>query len=112
MAQLTIADNEPRVQYTVGSSASTGPFAIPFEFFDNSDIKVIITDTTTLADTTLAQHPSGFTITATAADDGFLKDGSLTLAASVTNSRVTIYADYALTKTTNFPLSGAFDIAS
>ena len=112
MAQLTIADNEPRVQYTVGSTASTGPFAIPFEFFDNSDIKVIITNTTTLVDTTLAQHPTGFTITATAADDGFLKDGSLTLASAVSDSLVTVYADYALTKTTNFPLSGAFDIAS
>lgn len=112
MAQLTIADDETRVQYTVGSSASTGPFAIPFEFFANSDIKVIITNTTTLADTVLAQHPSGFTITATAADDGFLKDGSLTLAVAVSDSLVTVYADYTLTKTTNFPLSGAFDIAS
>lgn len=112
MAQLTIADDETRVQYTVGSSASTGPFAIPFEFFANSDIKVIITNTTTLVDTVLAQHPSGFTITATAADDGFLKDGSLSLAVAVSNSLVTVYADYTLTKTSNFPLSGAFDIAS
>ncbi len=112
MAQLTIADDETRVQYTVGSSASTGPFAIPFEFFANSDIKVIITNTTTLADTVLAQHPSGFTITATAADDGFLKDGSLSLAVAVSDSLVTVYADYTLTKTANFPLSGAFDIAS
>ena len=40
MAQITIADTTPRVQYTVGSTPTKGPYTIPFVYFEDADIKV------------------------------------------------------------------------
>ena len=64
MAEITIADATPRVQYTVGGSATTGPWTIPWPYYETGDIKVYFDDTLK----TISSH---YTISGTAVDDGF-----------------------------------------
>lgn len=42
---ITIADNTPRISYSVASGSTTTSFAIPFEFFDDSDLNVYVDGT-------------------------------------------------------------------
>ena len=56
MANLTIANNDARVQYTTNSGGSAGAFTIDFPFFSLDDIKVIVTIAGT--DTTRARVAS------------------------------------------------------
>jgi len=115
MANLTIADNDARVQYTTDSSGSAGAFTIDFPFFSLDDIKVITTISGT--DTTwtrAASSPSSsqFTVAGTAADDEGFTGGSVTLGAAVISTVVTIYRDIVIARSTDFPTSGAFNIGS
>ncbi len=101
MAQITIADSTPRVQYTIGSSGSTGPFTIPWPYYANSDIKVYWDDT-------LKTETTHYTISGTAVDDGF-SGGTVTLGASQSSITVTIVRDIPIARTTDFPV-GPFNI--
>ena len=82
MAQITIADATPRVQYTVGGSSSTGPFTIPWPYFSDSDIKVY-------QDGTLKTITTHYTISGTAVDDGF-SGGTVSFGSAISNATVTI----------------------
>ena len=42
---ITIADNTPRISYSVASGVTTTSFAVPFEFFDDSDLNVYVDGT-------------------------------------------------------------------
>ena len=42
---INIADNSPRISYTVAQGATQTSFAVPFEFFDNTDLNVYIDGT-------------------------------------------------------------------
>ena len=53
---INIADNSPRISYTVASGVTQTTFAVPFEFFDNTDLNVYINGTLqTITTTTLFQ---------------------------------------------------------
>ena len=39
---IDISDNNPRISYTVASGVTQTSFAVPFEFFDDSDVKVYL----------------------------------------------------------------------
>ena len=41
---INLTDNAPRISYSV--STSTTEFAVPFEFFDDADLTVVIDGTT------------------------------------------------------------------
>lgn len=41
---IDISDNNPRISYTVASGVTQTSFAVPFEFFDDSDVKVYVND--------------------------------------------------------------------
>tara|TARA_R110000764_G_scaffold108667_1_gene194576 strand:- start:119 stop:1843 length:1725 start_codon:yes stop_codon:yes gene_type:complete len=115
MANLTIANNDARVQYTTNSGGSAGAFTIDFPFFSLDDIKVIVTIAGT--DTTRARVASSpnsvqFTVSGTAADDEGFTGGSVTLGAAVVSAVVTIYRDIVIERSTDFPTSGAFNIGS
>lgn len=103
MAQITIADATPKVQYTIGSGGSTGPFSIPWPFFATSDIKVYW-------DSTLKTETTHYTVNGTAVDDGF-SGGSITLGSSQASITVTIVRDIPIARTTDFPV-GPFNIAT
>ena len=115
MANLTIANNDARVQYTTNSGGSAGAFTIDFPFFSLDDIKVITTVSGT--DTTwtrVASSPNStqFTVAGTAADDEGFTGGSVTLGAAVLSTVVTIYRDIVIERSSDFPTSGAFNIGS
>ena len=42
---INLADNSPRVNYTVSSGVTQSAFAVPFEFFDDDDLNVYVAGT-------------------------------------------------------------------
>ena len=103
---ITISDATPRVQYTATGGQTT--FAVNFEFFANSDLKVY--NGASLL--TYAATPSGATqYSVTGA--GVTGGGSITLGGGATvDDKITIYRDMAITRSTDFPTSGAFQVES
>ena len=96
---ILIADNSPRISYTATSGQTA--FTVPFEFFDNTDLNVYINDNTQ----TLTTH---YTVTG-----GSGSTGSITLVTGATaGDIVVITRDVTLERTTDFPTSGPFQVAS
>jgi hypothetical protein len=115
MATISIADNDARVQHSIGSGGNTAnstTFTIDFPFFALDDINVIITNSSGV-DTTLTRGSGAntFAVSGTAVDDGF-SGGNVTLGSVYTSSTVTIFRDIPVTRTTDFATSGPFNIAS
>ena len=115
MATISIADNDARIQHSIGSGgnvANTTTFTIDFPFFDLDDINVIITDSLG-NDTTLTRGTGAntFAVTGTAVDDGF-SGGNITLGSVYTSVTVTVFRDIPVTRTTDFATSGPFNIAA
>ncbi|MEK9909115.1 MAG: hypothetical protein VW498_02005 [Candidatus Thalassarchaeaceae archaeon] len=102
MAEITIADATPRVQYTVTTS-TTGPWTIPWPYYNESDIKVYFDDA-------LKTITTDYTISGTAVDDGF-SGGSVTAVSAQSNITVTIVRDIPIARTTDFPV-GPFNVAT
>ena len=99
---INLADNNPRISYAVAAGVTQTSFVVPFEFFDNEDLNVYV-------DTVLKTLTTDYTVTG--------GDGSTgTVAISVTGisggSTVVITRSIDLERTTDFPVSGAFNIAS
>ena len=100
---ISLTDNNPRISYTVNAGATQTSFTVPFEFFDLADLNVYVdgTQKTATTDYTIASGGNGST--------GSI---SLTVTGASGNSTVVITRDIALARTTDFPTSGAFNIAS
>ena len=97
---ILINDNTARVQYTATSGQTT--FAVPFEFFENSDLKVY-------RNSTLQTITTHYTLTGAGVTGG----GNLTFVSGVTlNDIITIVRDIPIKRVTDFPLSGPFNIAA
>jgi hypothetical protein len=97
---ILINDNTARVQYTATSGQTV--FAVPFEFFENSDLKVY-------RNSTLQTITTHYTLTGAGVTGG----GNLTFVSGVTlNDIVTIVRDIPIKRVTDFPLSGPFNIAA
>ena len=104
---ITISDATPRVQYTATGGQTT--FAVNFEFFANSDLKVY--NGASLL--TYAATPSGATqYSVTGA--GVTGGGSITLGSpgATVDDKITIYRDMSIARSTDFPTSGAFQVDS
>lgn len=104
MAEIIIADASPRVLYTVGSTPTTGPWSIPWPYYASSDILVYFDDT-------LKTISTDYTIAGNAVDDGF-SGGAITAASNQSNIVITIKRDIPVARTTDFPPSGVFNIAT
>jgi hypothetical protein len=104
---INISDVEPRVQYTATSGQTS--FTVPFEFFVNEDLKVY-NGTTLLTFNASPSSASQYSVTGAGVTGG----GSITLGGSgaTLNDIITISRDIAIARTTDFPTSGAFQIAS
>jgi len=104
---ITISDTEPRVQYT--ATAGQTNFSVPFEFFTNADIKVF-NGTTQLSYNASPSSASQYSVSGAGVSGG----GSITLGGSgaTLNDTITIYRDLAISRSTDFPTSGAFQISS
>ena len=104
---ITISDTTPRVQYT--ATAGQTSFAVNFEFFANTDLKVY--NGTTLL--TYEASPSGAT-KYSVSGAGVSGGGSITLGSpgATVDDKITIYRDMSIARSTDFPTSGAFQVDS
>ena len=104
---INISDVEPRVQYTATSGQTS--FTVPFEFFVNADLKVY-NGTTLLSFSASPADATEYSVTGAGVTGG----GSITLGSpgATLNDIITISRDIAIARTTDFPTSGAFQIAS
>ena len=95
---ILINDTTPRAQYTATSGQTV--FSVPFEFFENADLKVYKNSTLL----TLTTH---YTVTGAGVTGG----GSITLVTGATAGDVlTITRDIAVKRVTDFPTSGPFNV--
>lgn len=101
---ISIADNSPRKNYTVGNGVTQSAFTVTFEFFNSTDLSVYI-------DGTLKQLTSDYTVTG-----GNGSTGTVTFVNAITGdadgTAVTITRAVTLERTTDFPQSGAFQIGA
>lgn len=114
MAQITIPNQAISVEYAVVVS-STGPFEVPFAFFQEEDIRCLVIDallnevtllvttdfTFTRKDVPVGQEGSGFT------------GGEITLVAPIGadgNTTIRIYRSTIIDRTNNYPNTGPFSV--
>ena len=107
---INLADNTPRVSYTVAQGASQSAFAVSFEFFDDADLNVYVdgTQKTLTTDYTTADD-SGNTQAHTSGTTGYVHFVSAVVGATG-GSTVVITRSIAIERTTDFPASGPFQI--
>jgi hypothetical protein len=112
---IITAKNTPRVTYT--ATANQTAFTIPFEFFTTNDIKVY-NGTSLLTYNASPSSTSQYSITGTAsASDSafeFGSGGTVTLGSTGASvgDIITIIRDISIERTTDFPVSGSFDVTS
>ena len=99
---INIADNSPRISYTVANGITQTSFAVPFEFFDNTDLNVYINGA-------LQTITSNYTVSG---GDGSTGTVSMSVTGSGSGTTVVITRDITLERTTDFPVSGAFNIVA
>ena len=104
---INISDVEPRVQYT--ATAGQTSFTVGFEFFTNADLKVF-NGATQLSFAASPSDATEYSVTGAGVTGG----GSITLGSpgATVNDVITISRDIAIARSTDFPTSGAFQIAS
>ena len=99
---INIADNSPRVSYDVAAGVTQSSFTVSFEFFDNDDLNVYV-------DGTLKTLTTDYTVTG---GDGSTGTVTMSVTGATGGSTVVITRDIDLERTTDFPASGAFNIAT
>ena len=111
---ISLSDNSPRVNYTVNQGATQATFTVPFEFFEDADLNVFVDGTKkTLPTHYTTSDDSGNSQAHTSGTTGFVQ---MTTGNSVTGasggSSVVITRDIDIDRTTDFPTSGPFDVAT
>lgn len=103
---ISLSDNDPRVSYTVGQGVTQTSFAVPFEFFDNDDLNFYV-------DGTLKTLTTHYTVSGGDGSTGTIAttSGNSVVGASG-GSTVIVTRSIDLDRTTDFPSSGPFNIAS
>lgn len=99
---INIADNSPRISYSVAEGVTQTSFAVPFEFFDNPDLNVYL-------DGTLQTITTNYTV---AGGDGSTGTVTMSVTGASGGSTVVITRGIELERTTDFPVSGAFNIVA
>lgn len=95
---IIINDTSPRAQYT--ATAGQTIFVVPFEFFEAADLQVY-------KNTTLLTRPAQYT----ASGAGVTGGGSITLTSgAAVGDVITIIRDIPVSRTSDFPTSGPFNI--
>jgi len=99
---INLSDNDPRVSYDVAAGVTQTSFTVSFEFFDNDDLNVYV-------DGTLKTLTTDYTVTG---GDGSTGTVTMSVTGASGGSKVVITRDIDLDRTTDFPSSGPFNIAS
>ena len=105
---IALSANTPRISYTVNAGATQTAFTVPFVFFDGStDLNVFVDNTARTFHVSTA-NTTQFTVSGGSGSTGAITT-SVTGASG--GSTVVITRDVPLARTTDFPSSGAFEIA-
>ena len=113
MTQITVPNVPMEVTYAI-SSPTTGPFVVPFAFFDEEDVFVTVIDAA--GGETALVHINDFTfsvLTVPVGQEGSGFEGGeldLNAAAGGTGFTLRIYRSTTIDRTANFPLTGPFSI--
>jgi len=99
---INIADNTPRVSYSVAEGVTQTSFTVSFEFFDDEDLNVYV-------DGTLKTLTTDYTVSGGGGTTGTV---TISVTGGTGGSTVVITRDIELERTTDFPASGAFQINS
>lgn len=99
---INIADNSPRISYSVASGVTQTTFAVPFEFFSNTDLQVYV-------DGTLQTLGSDYTVTGGSGATGSI---SMSVTGASGGSTVVITRSVPIERTSDFPTSGPFQITA
>jgi len=103
---IVIANNSPRVSYTVAADATQTSFAVSFGFFADADLNFIVDGTTK----TLTTH---YTVSGGDGSTGTITTTSGNTVTGISGgSTVVITRDIALERVTDFPAQGSFQISS
>lgn len=102
---ITLSDHSPRESYTVNAGATQTAFTVPFEFFDAADLNFYV-------DGTKKTFPTHYTVSGGNGSNGTINTTSgNTVTGASGGSTVVITRSIALNRITDFPSSGAFEVA-
>src|SRR6056300_1108799 len=99
---INLSDNNPRVSYDVAEGVTQSSFTVSFEFFDDDDLNVYV-------DGTLKTLTTDYTVSG---GDGSTGTVTISVTGGSGGSTVVITRDIDLDRTTDFPVSGAFNIVA
>ena len=96
---IAIANNTPRVNYTVAQGASQTSFAVPFDFFDDDEVKIYV-------DGTLKTITTHYSISGGSGTTGTITMGSAVVGATG-GSSVAVVRDVPIERTSDFSAGAA-----
>ena len=99
---ISVSNNTPRVSYSVAQGQTQTSFTVNFEFFAAADLNVFV-------DNTLKTITTHYTVSGGNGSTGTV---TMSVTGASGGSTVVITRDIALERTTDFPVSGAFNISS
>jgi len=103
---IALSANTPRVSYTVAQGATQTAFTVIFEFFDEADLNFYV-------DGTLKTISTHYTVSGGDGSTGTVNTTSGNSVVGITGgSTVVITRSIAFARTTDFPSSGAFEVAT
>ena len=103
---IALSANTPRVSYTVAQGATQTAFTVNFEFFDEADLNFYV-------DGTLKTISTHYTVSGGDGATGTINTTSGNSVVGATGgSTVVITRSIAFARTTDFPSSGAFEVAT
>ena len=99
---INLADNSPRISYSVGQGVTQSTFTVPFEFFAEESLNVYV-------DGVLKTLTTDYTVTG---GDGSTGSVAISVTGASGGSTVVITREISLERTADFPTSGPFQIAA
>jgi len=103
---IALSANTPRVSYTVAQGATQTAFTVNFEFFDDADLNFYV-------DGTLKTITTHYTVSGGNGSTGTINTTTGNSVVGATGgSTVVITRSIAFARTTDFPSSGAFEVAT
>jgi len=113
---INLADNDPRIEYTVADGNSQQVFTVPFEFFDDGDLNVYQDGTLKTLTThylTADNNDAAARVAHTSGTTGFIHftTGNVPTASGA-DIKIVITRSIDIERTTDFPSSGPFDVGA
>ena len=99
---INLADNSPRISYSVAQGVTQSTFTVPFEFFAEESLNVYV-------DGVLKTLTTDYTVTG---GDGSTGSVAISVTGASGGSTVVITRQISLQRTADFPTSGPFQIAA